>query len=98
MGLVQRMDDHPMPKKILNEEICSGKGRGRQRKRWIRDVDEDDSIIIIRGWRMKIKDGQDWSRTMRQAEVHTGQQRHANDDDDSPNFVLSIVIQNLSSR
>jgi hypothetical protein len=52
-----------MPKKIMNKEIYSSKVRERQRKRWIRDVDEDVRMIIIRGWRVRTQDRQDWSRT-----------------------------------
>jgi hypothetical protein len=61
-----------MPQKILNDEICRRKGRGGPRKYWVRDVDEDVRVKIIRGWRMKMKDRQDWSKTVRDAEVHTG--------------------------
>lgn len=48
---VQSMDDHRMPKKILNEEVYSSKVRERPRKRRIRDVDEDVRTVIIQGWR-----------------------------------------------
>ena len=61
---VQSMDDHRMPKKILNEEICSSKARERPRKRWIRDVDEDVGMIIIRDWRVRTRDRQEWNRTV----------------------------------
>jgi len=65
-----------MPKKTLNEELDSRKVGGRPRKRWIRDVDEDARMTIIGGWRVRKQDRQEWSRTVREAEVHTGLQRH----------------------
>jgi hypothetical protein len=49
------MEDHRMPRKILNEEICGRKKRGRRRKRWITDVEEDLRRMSVRGWRLKTK-------------------------------------------
>jgi hypothetical protein len=69
---VQRMDDHCMPKKILNEEIYGRKKRGRPRKRWITDVEEDLRRMSIRGWGVKTQDRQDWRRIVREAKVHIG--------------------------
>jgi hypothetical protein len=47
-----------MPEKTLNEELYGRKERGRQGKRWIRDVD-DVSMIIAKGWRVRTQDRQD---------------------------------------
>jgi hypothetical protein len=47
-----------MPKTILNEEIYDKKKGGRQRKRWIADVEEDLRKTSIRGWRVKNENGQ----------------------------------------
>ena len=50
-------------------------GRRTTRKRWIRDVDEDVRMMIVGGSRVRKQDRQEW-RTVREAEVHTGLQRH----------------------
>jgi hypothetical protein len=79
---VQSVDDHRMTKKIVNEEMYSRYERERPSKRGKRDVNENVRMMIIRGWRMETQDRKDWSRTVREVEVHTGLQRHTDDNDD----------------
>jgi hypothetical protein len=85
-----------VPEETLNEELYSRKGEGRPRKRWIRDVDEDVRMVI-RCWRVRTQDRQEWSRTVPDAEFHTGLQRHTMMMMILLNFVFSAVVQNLSS-
>lgn len=42
LGHVQSVDDHRMPKKILNEGMCDGRKQGRRRERWITGPQEGD--------------------------------------------------------
>jgi hypothetical protein len=88
---------------LCNVNVWNDSGEETERpiKRWIKDVDEDVRMIIIRGRRVRTQERQDWSRTVREPEVHTGLQCH------TwwwwwwwsflPNFVFSAAIQNWSS-
>jgi ABC-type proline/glycine betaine transport system ATPase subunit len=72
MGYVQSMDDHRMPKRVLNEEIYGLKKRGRPRKRWTTEAEEDLRRISIQGWRVKNQDQQKWRGILQETKVHTG--------------------------
>ena len=41
IGHVERMDNQKLPKRIMNGHLDGGKRRGRPRKRWEDDVEED---------------------------------------------------------
>jgi hypothetical protein len=46
--------------------------RGRTRKRWIDEVEEDLKIMGIRNWHAVAKDRQEWRKTVLEAKVHKG--------------------------
>ena len=48
LGHVMRMDGNRTPKNILEWKSISTKIRGRPRKRWIVDIEEDMQIMGIR--------------------------------------------------
>jgi len=48
---MMRTDDRRTPKKILEWKRIGKRIRGRPRKRWIIDVEEDMQIIGIKEWR-----------------------------------------------
>ena len=45
LGHVMQMDDRRTPKKILDWKTIGTRIRGRPRKRWIADIEEDMQII-----------------------------------------------------
>jgi hypothetical protein len=47
-GHVMRVDDKRTPKRILEWKPIGARTRGRQRKRWIADIEEDMQIMGIR--------------------------------------------------
>ena len=53
LGHVMRMDEGRMPRRMLEWKPMGRKIRGRPRKRWIEDVEEDIQTMGIRWWRME---------------------------------------------
>jgi hypothetical protein len=51
LGHVIRMDDKRPPKKISELKTIGKRNRGRLRKRWIADIEEDMRVMGIRWWR-----------------------------------------------
>jgi hypothetical protein len=48
--------------------------RGRPRKRWIDEFEEDLKIMRIRNWYAVAKDRQEWRKIVLEAKVHNGLQ------------------------
>jgi hypothetical protein len=46
--------------------------RGRPRKRWIEDIEDDIQIMGIRGWRNLCKEREEWKRITEKAKTHSG--------------------------
>jgi hypothetical protein len=46
--------------------------RGRPRKRWIEDIEEDIQIMGIRGWRNFCKEREEWRKITEKAKNHSG--------------------------
>jgi len=51
-----RMDDKRTPTRILEWKPIGTRIRGRPRKRWISDIEEDKQIMGIRWWRKQCKE------------------------------------------
>ena len=62
LGHVIRMDGGGMPRRILEWKPMGGRIRGRQRERWIEDVEEDIQTMEIRGWRKMSKERTEWKK------------------------------------
>jgi hypothetical protein len=61
-----------MPKMILNAKMEGDRKRGRPKKRWINDVEQDLRKLGIRNWRSRAGDRQRWRAVVREAKVHPG--------------------------
>jgi hypothetical protein len=66
------MDDKRTPKRILQCKPIGTRIRGRPRKRWIVDIEEDMQIMGIRRRRKQCKDRAEWKRITEKAKTHSG--------------------------
>jgi hypothetical protein len=70
LGHVMWMDDKRTPTRILEWKSIGTKIRGRPRKRWIVDIEEDVQIMEIRQWRYRCKERVEWKRITEKAKTH----------------------------
>jgi hypothetical protein len=72
LGHVTQMDDKRTPKRILEWKPIGTRIRGRPRKRWIVDIEEDMQITGI-GWqRNQCKERAERKRINEKAKTHSG--------------------------
>jgi hypothetical protein len=55
LGHVNRMEDHKKPKRALHSIPGGGRRRGKPRKRWVDDMEDDLRKIGVKRWRMEKK-------------------------------------------
>jgi hypothetical protein len=72
LGHVMRMDEKGTTKRVLQWKPIGRRIRGRPRKRWIEDVEEDIERMGIRGWRKLCKEGAEWKRITKKAKTDSG--------------------------
>ena len=72
LGHLERMEEERMPKRIFNQELEGTRRRGRPRKRWIEEVEEDLQVMGVRRWRSVETNRKEWMDIVQQAEVHSG--------------------------
>jgi hypothetical protein len=71
-GHVMRMDDKRTPRRVLEWKSIGTRIRGRPRKRWIVDFEEEMQIMGIRRWREQCKERGEWKRITEKAKTHGG--------------------------
>jgi hypothetical protein len=67
LGHVMQMDEM----RILEWKPLRRRIRGRPRKRWIEDIEDDIQIMGIRGWRKLCKERAEWKRITEKAKTHS---------------------------
>jgi hypothetical protein len=72
LGHVMWMDEKRTLKRMLEWKPVGRIIRGRPRKRWIEDIEEDIQIMGIRGWRKFCKEREEWKRITEKAKPHSG--------------------------
>jgi len=72
LGHVMWMDDKRTPERILQWKHVGTRTRGRPRKRWIADIEEDMQIMGVRRWRNQCKERAERKRITEKAKTHSG--------------------------
>jgi hypothetical protein len=66
------MDDKKTPKRILEWKPIGTRTRGRPRKRWIADIEEDLQMTGVRRWKKKKKKKQNGRESLRRLKPTVG--------------------------
>jgi hypothetical protein len=66
------MDDKRTPQRISEWKPIGTRIRGRPRKRWIVDIEEDMKTMGVRRWRKQCKERAEWKRITEKAKPHSG--------------------------
>ena len=69
---VMRMEGKRIPKRVLEWKLTGRRNRGRPRKRWIEDIEENVQIMGIRRWRKLCKERAAWKKITDKAKTHSG--------------------------
>uniref|UniRef100_A0A146MAV6 Uncharacterized transposon-derived protein F52C9.6 n=1 Tax=Lygus hesperus TaxID=30085 RepID=A0A146MAV6_LYGHE len=72
LGHVERMPAERYPKKALNGAPGGRRLRGRPRRRWLEDVEDDLTALGVRRWRLLAQDRKEWSSIAERALVLVG--------------------------
>jgi hypothetical protein len=72
LGHVMRMDDKRTLKRISEWKLIGKRIRGRPRKRWTADNEEDMQIMGIRQWRNQCKEKAERKRITEKGKSHSG--------------------------
>jgi hypothetical protein len=66
------LEEKRIPKRVLEWKPIGRRNRGRPRKRWIEDIEEDIQVMGIRGWRILCKERAEWKKITEKAKTHSG--------------------------
>jgi len=72
LGHVMRMERKIIPKRVLEWKPTGRRNRGRPRKRWIEDIEEDIQITGIKWWRKLCNERAEWKKITEKAKTHSG--------------------------
>jgi hypothetical protein len=72
IGHVTYMDDKRIPERLFEWKPIGTRIRGRSRKRWIVDIEENTQIMGIRRWRRQCKERAEWKTITEKTKPHSG--------------------------
>jgi hypothetical protein len=58
-----------MSKKVVTARLEGARTRGRPRKRWADEAEEDLTVMCSRNWHTVARDRNEWKRTVLEAKV-----------------------------
>jgi hypothetical protein len=64
------MDEERMSRKLLNGKMEGRRRRGRPRKRWLQDLEEDLRVKQVGRWWEKVQSKEEWRCIVREAKAH----------------------------
>ena len=70
MGHVIRMENKHLPKLILNSKPEGRQNVGRQKMRWLDDVEADLRALGVKRWRIKALNRTKWSTILRRLKLN----------------------------
>jgi hypothetical protein len=71
LGHVERMEDERMSRKLLHGRMEGRRRRGRPRKRWVHDFEEDLRVTQAGRWWENVRSKEEWRRIVREAKAHS---------------------------
>jgi len=72
LGHVMQIDEKRTPKRVSEWKPIGRRIRGRSRKRWVEDVEEDIQRMGMRGWEKLCKERAEGKRITEKAKTHSG--------------------------
>ena len=66
-GLVQRVEDKRIPKKLLYMNLGTKRRRGRSRNKWQDEAREDGRLVGGKGWNEMVYNREEWKKLLRTA-------------------------------
>jgi hypothetical protein len=72
LGHVMRMDERGIPKRVFEWKPTGRRIRGRPRKRWVEDIEEDIPTLGIKGWRKLSMERMEWRKITKKAKTNSG--------------------------
>jgi len=61
-----------IPKRVLEWKPTGRRNRGKTKKRWIEDIEEDIQVTGIRGWRNLCKEMEEWKKITEKDKTNSG--------------------------
>jgi hypothetical protein len=66
------MDEKRIPKRVFEWKPTGRRIRGRPRKRWVEDTEEDIQTLGIKGWRKLSMERIEWRKITKKAKTDSG--------------------------
>jgi hypothetical protein len=66
------MDEERMSRALLHGKMEARRRRGRPRKRWLQDLEEDLRVMQVGRWWEKVQSKEEWRCDVGDAKAHPG--------------------------